>query len=70
LKYQISSSSKRNQDLKISRIIARIGKPRALICQFLLMVKRANPSKSKLFGVVACPKTGIVEFSHPLDQSG
>jgi hypothetical protein len=27
-----------------------------------------NPSKSKFFGAVAYLKTGLVEFSHPLDQ--
>jgi hypothetical protein len=32
------------------------------------VAKRANPPKSKLFGVVACLKTDIVEFSHPLGQ--
>jgi hypothetical protein len=29
-----------------------------------------NPPKSKLFDAVACPKTGVVQFNHPLDQSG
>jgi hypothetical protein len=28
-----------------------------------------NPPKSKLFSVVACPKTGVAEFSHPLNQT-
>jgi hypothetical protein len=33
------------------------------------MTKGVNPPKSKLFGIVACPKTGVAELSHPLDQS-
>jgi hypothetical protein len=32
------------------------------------MAKSANSPKSKLFGIVACLKTGLAEFSHPLDQ--
>jgi hypothetical protein len=46
-----------------------IGKPWALVCQFIPMVKRVNPLESKFFGVVACLKTSVAEFSHPLDQS-
>jgi hypothetical protein len=30
--------------------------------------KRANLSKSKFFGIMACPKTGITEFRRPFDQ--
>jgi hypothetical protein len=29
-----------------------------------------NPLKIKLFDAVACPKTDVAEFSHPLGQSG
>jgi hypothetical protein len=32
------------------------------------MPDRVNPLESKLFSAVACPKTGVVEFNHPLDQ--
>jgi hypothetical protein len=48
--------------------MAWIHKLRALVCQFLAVAERANPPKSKLFGAVACPKTGVMEFSHPLDK--
>jgi hypothetical protein len=32
------------------------------------MAERVNPPKSKFFGAVACPKTGLAEFSHLLGQ--
>jgi hypothetical protein len=32
------------------------------------MVERVNPPENKLFDAMACPKTGVAEFSHPLDQ--
>jgi hypothetical protein len=35
---------------------------------FLSTAERANPPRSKFFGIVTCPKTGLVELSHPLDQ--
>jgi hypothetical protein len=36
--------------------------------QFLPTAKGVNPSKGKLFDIVTCLKSGLVEFSHPLDQ--
>jgi hypothetical protein len=47
-----------------------IVEPRALIHKLLPVTKRKNPPKSKLFGIVACPKAGIAKFSHLFDQSG
>jgi hypothetical protein len=32
------------------------------------LVERVNSLESKLFSVVACPKTGVMKFSHSLDQ--
>jgi hypothetical protein len=29
-----------------------------------------DPPKNKFFSAVACPKTDVMELSHPLDQSG
>jgi hypothetical protein len=29
-----------------------------------------NPLKSRFFDAMACPKTSVVELSHPFDQSG
>jgi hypothetical protein len=31
------------------------------------MTERVDSSKSKFLGAVACLKTGVTEFSHPLD---
>jgi hypothetical protein len=42
----------------------------AFICQLVPVTKRVNPSKSKFFDTVACPKTGVAEFSHLFDQGG
>jgi hypothetical protein len=47
-----------------------INEPRPLIHQLLLMAERENSPKSKLFGIVACLKTGLAESSHPIDQHG
>jgi hypothetical protein len=33
------------------------------------VVDGVNPPKRKLFSVVACPKTSVAEFSHPLNQT-
>jgi hypothetical protein len=33
-----------------------------------MAAEMVNPPKSKLFGTVACPKTYIMEFNHPLDH--
>jgi hypothetical protein len=48
--------------------MAWIVKPRAFIRQLVPAIEKVNSSKNKFFGVVACPKTGDVEFSHPFDQ--
>jgi hypothetical protein len=66
----LSATIGRFKGLTNSRVTAHIIEPRALICQHIPTSKGANPSKSKLFDAVACPKTSIAEFSHPLDQSG
>jgi hypothetical protein len=58
----------RSQGLTISRITAWIGKPRTLVSHLLPAAERENPPKSKLFGTVACLKTNLAEFSHPLNQ--
>jgi hypothetical protein len=50
--------------------LAWIDKPRALKRQLIPVAKRVILSKSKLFSAVACPKTNVAEFSHPLDQCG
>jgi hypothetical protein len=38
--------------------------------QLLPTAKEVNSSKGEFFGVVAGLKAGLMEFSHPLDQSG
>jgi hypothetical protein len=53
-----------------SRFVARIDKPWAVIGQFLATAKGVNPSKGKFLTAMTHPKTGGVEFSYPLDQSG
>jgi hypothetical protein len=58
------------EHLTSSRFMAWIGKPRAVVGQFLLMAKGADPSKGKFLDTVTHPKTGGKEFSYPLDQSG
>jgi hypothetical protein len=68
--FRSSAKIRRFKDLTSSRVAAQIVEPWALICQHIPVTKKANPPKSKLFDVVACPKTGVTEFSHPLDQSG
>jgi hypothetical protein len=45
--------------LTSKRLLAWIIKPWALICQLVPMTERVNPSESKLFDIVACPKTGV-----------
>jgi hypothetical protein len=50
--------------------MAWIVEPWAFIRQLVLVTERVNSLKSKLFGAVVCLKTGVAEFSHPLDQSG
>jgi hypothetical protein len=34
------------------------------------MAKEANPLMGEFLGAMTHPKTGVVEFSYPLDQSG
>jgi hypothetical protein len=53
-----------------SRFTARIGKPRAVVGQSLSTAKGANLPKGKFLDAVTRPKTGGVEFSYLLDQSG
>jgi hypothetical protein len=50
--------------------MARIGKPRAVIGQSLLMANGANPPKGKFLDAVTRLKIGDAELSYPLDQSG
>jgi hypothetical protein len=64
-----SSSMNKDKDLTDSRIMGRIIKMWTLICQLFLATERANSPKSKFFDAVACPNTGVVEFSHLPDQS-
>jgi hypothetical protein len=71
LSYQSFRSSAiigRFKDLMRRKITSWIVEPRALVCQHIPVAKGANPPKSKLFGMVACPKTSITKFSHPFDQ--
>jgi hypothetical protein len=63
-----TSAIKELKDLTISWFMAWTSKPRAFICQLLTTPERMNPLKSKFFSAVACPKTGLVEFSHPINQ--
>jgi hypothetical protein len=60
----------RAKDLTSSRLVAWIGEPHAFICQLVPVIERANPPKGEFFGALACPKTSIVKFNHPFDQSG
>jgi hypothetical protein len=53
----------RAKDLTSSRLPSWIIEPWVLIGQLVPVTKRANLLKSKFFGAVACPKTGIEEFS-------
>jgi hypothetical protein len=57
------------EDLTISRIMAGIVQPWALICQCLPTAKGTNPLKVKLFGAAAHLLIVLVEFSYLLDQS-
>jgi hypothetical protein len=41
---------------------------RAFIRQLVLVTEKVNSPESKFFSAVACLKTDIAEFSHPLDQ--
>jgi hypothetical protein len=68
----IRSSSTINivKGLTSSRIAVWVVKPWTFIRQLVPTVERVNPPKSKFFSTVACPKTGVTEFSHPLNQSG
>jgi hypothetical protein len=70
LSYQDISATIENivQYLTSRWVVGWIGKLRAFECQFLPMTEWANPSKSKLFDVVTCPKTTLAELSHLLDQ--
>jgi hypothetical protein len=58
------------EHLTSNRLANRIGKPRAVIGQFLMMTKGVNLPKGKFFDAVTHLKTGGTEFSYPLDQSG
>jgi hypothetical protein len=58
------------EHLTSNRFTAWIGKPRAVIGQFLLPAKGVNPPKGKLLDAVTRPNIGSAEFGYPLDQSG
>jgi hypothetical protein len=59
---------RKDEDITISRVAARIGHLR-VICQFLLATEGVNLPKIKLFNVVACLKFGLAQFNDTLDQS-
>jgi hypothetical protein len=67
---QSSISEVKIEHLTSSRFTAWIGKPRAVVSQYVLPTKGANPSKSEFLGTVTRPKIGGAELSYPLDQSG
>jgi hypothetical protein len=58
------------EHLTNNRFTAWIGKPGAVVSQFLPLAKGANPPKSEFFGAVTRPKIGSAELSYLLDQSG
>jgi hypothetical protein len=50
----------------LSKFTAGSGQLRAFECQFLPTAKGANSLKMKLFDIVACPKSGLLEYDHTL----
>jgi hypothetical protein len=58
------------EHLTSNRFTAWIGKPWAVIGQFLLLAKGVNPPKGKLLDAVTRPNISSAEFGYPLDQSG
>jgi hypothetical protein len=64
----VQTQKKRVQDRTSWRVLAWIGKPWALKNKFLLTATWVDPPNGKFFGAVTCPKPGLTEFSHPLDQ--
>jgi hypothetical protein len=65
-----SAAINKVKSITINKLVDWISYPRTLIRQYIPVTERADPPKNKLFGVVACPKIGVTELSHPLDQSG
>jgi hypothetical protein len=73
LSYQSNKSAvieRENEYLIRSGFIAWIGQPRAFESQFLPTDKGANPLKGKFLGAMTRLKTGVTEFSYPINQSG
>jgi hypothetical protein len=69
-KASVSSTIEKKIDLTISRFAAGIGHLRVLKGQLVMTAKGVNSLKMKLFDTVACLESGLMEFSHALDQSG
>jgi hypothetical protein len=60
-------TANRIQDLTSRWVMGWINKSWVLEGQLLMTVKRVDPLKSKPIGTVTHLKSGLVEFSHPLD---